>query len=102
MPTILDLEQALLLLELEPPFGKREEQRARAAEKDRAENDPFGSRTPDHSVVHRYARCVAYPEWGVGNVTGIYFTGQEDDVQQWARVTFGVGVRTIPAGSLQF
>src|SRR5437588_3270364 len=41
------------------------EQRARAAAKDRAENDPFGSRVPDHSVVHRYARCQTYPEWGV-------------------------------------
>jgi tetratricopeptide (TPR) repeat protein len=179
MPTILDLEQAILLLELEPPFGKREvqlarrrlakvwhpdiappgrefehqrhlqaindaadqleslaegsrggrvsrnavkvsaaaaraaraeagrrayeaEERARAAAKDRAENDPFGSRTPDHSVVHRYARCLAYPEWGVGNVTGIYFTGGGDDVQQWARVSFSVGVRTVPAGTLQF
>ena len=30
---------------------------------------------PDHSVVHRYARCVSYPEWGVGTVAGIYFTG---------------------------
>src|ERR1700704_6433331 len=79
-----------------------EEQRARAAAEDRAKHDPFGSRVPDHSVVHRYARCVAYPEWGVGTVTGIYFSGDEDDVQQWARVRFAVGVRTVPAGSLQF
>jgi tetratricopeptide (TPR) repeat protein len=35
-------------------------------------------------------------------VTGIYFSGDEDDVKQWARVTFSVGVRTIPAGSLEF
>src|SRR5437588_7376760 len=78
------------------------EQRAQAAEQDRAKHDPFGTRVPDHSVVHRYARCLSYPEWGVGTVTGIYFSGQEDDVQQWARVSFAVGVRTIPAGSLQF
>ncbi len=38
-------------------------------------HDPFGSRVPDHSVVHRYARCMSYPEWGVGTVEGIYFTG---------------------------
>jgi tetratricopeptide (TPR) repeat protein len=177
--TVLDIEQSLLLLELEPPFGKRdvqlarrrmakvwhpdiappgkqfeherhlkaineaadqleslaeglrggrvsrnavkvsaaaaraaraeegrrayeEEQRRRAADADRQKHDPFGSRVPDHSVVHRYARCVSYPEWGVGSVTGIYFTGGGDDVQQWARVKFQVGVRTIPAGSLQF
>src|SRR6476469_3167899 len=78
------------------------EQRARAQAADQAKHDPFGDRTPDHSVVHRYARCLSYPEWGVGSVTGIYFTGEGDDVQQWARVKFQVGVRTIPAGSLQF
>jgi tetratricopeptide (TPR) repeat protein len=79
-----------------------DEQRRRAAEADRRKHDPFGSRVPDHSVVHRYARCVSYPEWGVGSVTGIYFTGGGDDVQQWARVKFAPGVRTVPAGSLQF
>jgi tetratricopeptide (TPR) repeat protein len=78
------------------------EQRAREHAADRVKNDPFGSRVPDHSVVHRYARCLSYPEWGVGTVTGIYFSGDGDDVQQWARCSFAVGVRTIPAGSLQF
>jgi tetratricopeptide (TPR) repeat protein len=182
MAQIFDIQQALLLLELEPPFGKREVQLARrklakvwhpdiappgkefeherhlkavneaadmleqlaeesrggrvsrnavkvsaaAARKARAEegerayeeakrreresqteeerrkHDPFGSRVPDHSVVHRYARCLSYPEWGVGSVTGIYFTGSEDDIMQWARVNFSVGIRTVPAGSLQF
>ena len=57
---------------------------------------------PDHSVVHRYARCLSYPEWGVGSVNGIYFSGEGDDVQQWARMSFQVGIRTVPAGSLQF
>ncbi|HWF34326.1 MAG TPA: tetratricopeptide repeat protein [Solirubrobacteraceae bacterium] len=78
------------------------EQRSRAAAEDRSRNDPFGSRVPDHSVVHSYARCLSYPEWGVGTVTGIYFSGDEEDVKQWARVNFSVGVRTIPAGSLEF
>jgi len=78
------------------------EQRAREAAADRAKYDPFGSRVPDHSVVHRYARCISYPEWGVGTVSGIYFSGEGDDVQQWARMSFQVGVRTVPAGSLQF
>jgi tetratricopeptide (TPR) repeat protein len=78
------------------------EQRARAAAEDKRRHDPFGDRVPDHSVVHRYTRCLAYPEWGVGEVTGIYFSGEGDDVQQWARVKFHVGVRTVPAGSLQF
>lgn len=80
-----------------------EEQRARAAAAEQQQHDPFGSRMPDHSVVHRYARCVSYPEWGVGTVQGIYFTGDADDsMQQWARVSFHVGIRTVPAGSLHF
>ena len=78
------------------------EQRARAAAAERTHHDPFGSRVPDHSVVHRYARCLSYPEWGVGSVTGIYFTGDGDDVRQWARVLFSHGIRTVPAGSLSF
>ena len=78
------------------------EQRRQAAAADRAKYDPFGERMPDHSVVHRYARCLSYPEWGVGTVSGIYFSGEDDDIQQWARVSFSVGIRTVPAGSLQF
>ncbi len=83
------------------------EQRARAAAKDRAEHDPFGSRVPDHSVVHRYARCLSYPEWGVGTVAGIYFSIRSRGAtarrsQQWARVRFSHGIRTVPAGSMKF
>jgi tetratricopeptide (TPR) repeat protein len=78
------------------------QQRQRAAEEERAKHDPFGARVPDHSVVHRYARCLSYPEWGVGTVSGIYFSGEDDDIKQWARMSFAVGVRTVPAGSLQF
>jgi hypothetical protein len=82
------------------------EQRAREHAQDRAKNDPFGSRVPDHSVVHRYARCQSYPEWGVGTVEGIYFTtapeSNGEEVQQWARVRFSHGIRTVPAGSMRF
>lgn len=84
------------------------EQRAREQAKEQARHDPFGSRVPDHSVVHRYARCVSYPEWGVGTVTGIYFTGDGLNGNggagggQWARVRFSQGIRTVPAGGLQF
>ncbi len=81
------------------------EQRARAQAQDKAKHDPFASRVPDHSVVHRYARCETYPEWGVGTVEGIYFSGDPDggeEVQQWARVRFSHGVRTVPAGSMRF
>src|SRR6201991_104899 len=79
-----------------------EEQRQRAADADRTKHDPFGSRVPDHSVVHRYARSLSYSAWGGGSVQGIYCTGDGDDVQQWARVSFQPGIRTVPAGSLQF
>src|ERR671916_3104771 len=173
MPQVLDIEQAILLLEIEPPFEKRdiqlarrrlakvwhpdiappgrqhqherhlkavneaadqlerlaeqsrggkvtrnavkvgaaaarkrraeegrrayeEEQRARADAADRAKHDPFGSRVPDHSVVHRYARCLSYPEWGVGEVAGIYFTGGGGAVQQWARGRVQPGGRGGP------
>jgi tetratricopeptide (TPR) repeat protein len=78
------------------------QERARAAAADQQKHDPFGARVPDHSVVHRYTRCLSYPEWGVGEVQGIYFTGDGEDVQQWARVKFQIGIRTVPAGSLQF
>jgi hypothetical protein len=81
------------------------EQRARAHAQEKAKHDPFASRVPDHSVVHRYARCISYPEWGVGTVTGIYFSQDGEDsaeVQQWARVRFSHGVRTVPAGSMKF
>ncbi|MGX6447878.1 tetratricopeptide repeat protein, partial [Patulibacter sp. S7RM1-6] len=81
--------------------GRRAYEASQAAA-DRQKHDPFGSRMPDHSVVHRYARCVSYPEWGVGSVTGVYFTGEGDDVQQFARVQFHLGIRTVPAGTLQF
>ena len=64
------------------------EQRARKHAEEQEKYDPFGSRMPDHSVVHRYARCESYPEWGVGTVAGIYFTGEDDEMQQ-------MGARTV-------
>jgi tetratricopeptide (TPR) repeat protein len=79
-----------------------EAQRQAAQDEDREQHDPFHSQLPDHSVVYRYARCNAYPEWGVGSILGIYFTGEGDHVQQWARVDYEVGVRTVPAGTLDF
>src|SRR5271156_6926545 len=42
------------------------EQRARAAAKDRAEHDPFGSRGADPSGVHRHAPCLTHPPGGGG------------------------------------
>ena len=81
------------------------QERERKYAREREQHDPFASRVPDHSVVHRYARCQSYPEWGVGTVEGIYFTGDSErgeDIQQWARVKFSHGMRTVPAGSMKF
>src|SRR5947209_14645027 len=61
------------------------QERAQANAEERAKHDPFGARVPDHSVVHRYARCLSYPEWGVGTGSGIHFPGDGHDFQQWAR-----------------
>src|SRR3954464_1906450 len=35
-----------------------EAQRQAAAAKDQRKHDPFAGQVPDHSVVHRYARCL--------------------------------------------
>ena len=65
--------------------------------------DPFGSRVPDHSVVHRYARCESYPEWGVGTVAGIYFTGERRRGCSSGRAcSSATAIRTVPAGSMKF
>jgi len=62
------------------PANAHTKRAARAAHAtERAKHDPFASRVPDHSVVHRYARCLSYPEWGVGTVAGIYFSGNPDE-----------------------
>lgn len=79
--------------------GRRHYERSREQEE---HSGPSFSRAPDASVVYRYARCLTYPEWGVGSVAGIYFTGEGDEARQWARVEFAHGVRTVPAGDLQF
>jgi len=41
----------------------------------------------------------------VGTVAGIYFSSEPakegEEVQQWARVKFSHGIRTVPAGSIE-
>ena len=180
MPGVLDIEQALLLLELEPPFDQRQVQLARRRQAKRWHPDiappgkqfeherhlkaineaadtleslaegSRGGRVSRNAVkVSAAAARAARAEAGAQGLRGgaappragrrprrsttrsapaspttrsctatraasptrsgasarsrgIYFTGDGDDVQQWARVKFQVGVRTIPAGSLQF
>jgi tetratricopeptide (TPR) repeat protein len=57
---------------------------------------------PERSIVYRYVRSVTYPEWGVGSITDISFTGDGDDIQRWARVEFNGHKLTLPLDNLTF
>jgi hypothetical protein len=57
---------------------------------------------PEQSIVYRYVRSATYPEWGVGSVVGISFTGEGDDIQPWARVEFSSATITLPIDNLTF
>ncbi|HEY0632387.1 MAG TPA: J domain-containing protein [Thermoleophilaceae bacterium] len=61
-----------------------------------------GSVQPERSIVYRYVRSVTYPEWGVGSVVDISFTGEGDDIQRWARVEFNGVKYTLPLDNLTF
>jgi tetratricopeptide (TPR) repeat protein len=61
-----------------------------------------GSAQPERSIVYRYVRSATYPEWGVGSVTDISFTGEGDDIQRWARVEFNGVKYTLPLDNLSF
>src|SRR3954469_6099118 len=61
-----------------------------------------GSAQPERSIVYRYVRSATYPEWGVGSVTDISFTGEGDDIHRWARVEFSSGKYTLPLDNLTF
>src|SRR5438067_7606257 len=45
------------------------EQRARAQAQGRGTHHPSASRAPDHAALHRYARCLPYPERAGGPAT---------------------------------
>ena len=47
-------------------------------------------------------RSATYPEWGVGSVVDVRFTGEGDDIQRWARVQFATGTFTLPVDNLSF
>src|SRR3954468_23036977 len=61
-----------------------------------------GTAQPERSIVYRYVRSVTYPEWGVGSVVDISFTGEGDDIQRWARVEFNGVKYTLPLDNLTF
>jgi tetratricopeptide (TPR) repeat protein len=57
---------------------------------------------PERSIVYRYVRSATYPEWGVGSVIGISFSGEGEDLQRWARVEFSGTTYTLPLDNLTF
>ena len=57
---------------------------------------------PERSIVYRYVRSATYPEWGVGSVVDVRFTGEGDDIQRWARVEFSEGTYTLPLDNLTY
>lgn len=81
-------------------------QRAEAGERAYAaqQQDPThaASAQPERSIVYRYVRSATYPEWGVGSVIGIQFTGSGDEIQRWARVEFSGSTYTLPLDNLTF
>lgn len=76
-------------------------ERAYAAAQQRDPAEAAGAQ-PERSIVYRYVRSATYPEWGVGSVIGISFTGEGDDIQRWARVEFSGMTYTLPLDNLTF
>jgi tetratricopeptide (TPR) repeat protein len=56
----------------------------------------------ERSVVYRYVRSASFPEWGVGTIVDVRFSGDGEDVQTWARAQFGNGVHLLPMDNLIF
>jgi tetratricopeptide (TPR) repeat protein len=84
---------------------RRQAEAGRRAYEERQQAGPdvdAGSFMPDRSIVYRYVRSATYPEWGVGSVVGVSFTGEGDDIQPWARVEFDGATTTLPVDNLTF
>lgn len=56
----------------------------------------------ERSIVYRYVRSASFPEWGVGSIVDVRFSGEGDDIQRWARVEFGNGTHLLPVDNLSF
>jgi tetratricopeptide (TPR) repeat protein len=54
----------------------------------------------ERSIVYRYVRSASFPEWGVGSIVDVRFSGEGDDVQRWAQVQFGSGSHLLPVDNL--
>ena len=56
----------------------------------------------ERSIVYRYVKSASFPEWGVGSIVDVRFSGEGDDIQQWAQVQFGTGTHLLPVDNLTF
>jgi tetratricopeptide (TPR) repeat protein len=54
----------------------------------------------ERSIVYRYVRSASFPEWGVGSIVDVRFSGEGDDIQRWAQVQFGSGSHLLPVDNL--
>ncbi len=59
-------------------------------------------KSAERSIVYRYVRSASFPEWGVGSIVDVRFSGEGDEIQRWARVQFGNGVHLLPVDNLTF
>src|ERR687883_942031 len=86
-------------------FRRRRQAEAGERAYEAARRRPPGRRAttePERSIVYRYVRSASYPEWGVGSVVDVSFTGEGDEIQRWARVRFATGTFTLPLDNLTF
>ena len=56
----------------------------------------------ERSIVYRYVRSASFPEWGVGSIVDVRFSGEGDNIQRWAQVEFGSGVHLLPIDNLTY
>jgi tetratricopeptide (TPR) repeat protein len=76
-------------------------ERAYAAAQAEPETRRAGT-SAERSIVYRYVRSASFPEWGVGSIVDVRFSGEGDEIQRWAQVQFGSGVHLLPVDNLTF
>ena len=78
------------------------EQRARAHAEDRKQTTRSARASPTTRSCTATRAASPTPSGASARVTGIYFSGEGDDVAAVGAREVPAGVRTVPAGSLQF
>jgi tetratricopeptide (TPR) repeat protein len=74
-------------------------ERAYAAAQKEPETRRAGT-SAERSIVYRYVRSASFPEWGVGSIVDVRFSGEGDEIQRWAHVEFGSGTHLLPVDNL--